>query len=99
MRMYLITLLLVIVSNFGFSQSTNQLAIDFIYELDSVQEKAYNTYLDQSFKDKVEKEQMVKMWDQIEDMFGDFESSNHICIDNTAEYRQIFVSVKFKRKH
>lgn len=93
-----IWLLFIFISNFGIAQIENQLAVDFVYALDTVPEKAYDTYLDTSFQTKIEVEKMIKMWGQIETMFGDFQHADLICSDTVDEYVQVFVTVNFKRK-
>jgi|GEM_PF-3069095 len=70
--------MVLLASVLGRTQDLSQSAVNFIYQLDSVPNQGYDYFLDDSFKEKVNKEDMVKMWGQIEAMFGDFESASYI---------------------
>ena len=84
--------LVLLISSFGYAQNVGQSAVDFIYQLDSVPETAYDNFLDVSFKEKVKKEDMIKMWGQIETMFGDFQSVSYICSNEINASKTNFCS-------
>jgi len=90
--------MVLLASVLGRTQDLSQLAVSFIYQLDSVPNQGYNYFLGDSFKEKVKKEDMVKMWGQIETMFGDFESASYICSNSVSTSNQVYISVSFKRK-
>jgi len=94
-------LTLIVILFFGLvahSQQPKQLALDFIYELDTVPQKAYDSYLDTSFQNKVDVDQMVEMWGKIETFFGEFQSAHYICVDDSKENISVYATVNFKRK-